>query len=200
MVRGVSNDEPSGNLERQRGGAGADVTKSLVNSSENLILEFPSVLHSVMRESEPRLTLAVVAPEGVEATGVAATNLRCLLALIEVFTVPSISRESETRLALAVEAPDGVEANGVAATNRWVLQALIEILTLPSERSKLQRCCGSEPMLTLTVEASICVVTCGITSTGWGTVPLFTLIHINTLLTPFGNEAQAAISGLYVPQ
>ena len=41
-------------------------------------------LQSVIRESEPRLALAVVAPEGVEATGVAATNLRCLLALIEV--------------------------------------------------------------------------------------------------------------------
>jgi hypothetical protein len=44
MGRGVSNDEPPGNLERQRGGAGADVTKSLVNSSDNLILDFPSVL------------------------------------------------------------------------------------------------------------------------------------------------------------
>lgn len=71
----------------------------------------------MIRDSEPRLAQAVVAPEGVEANGVVATKLWCLLALIEVFTVSSISRESETRFALAVEAPDGVEANGVAGTN-----------------------------------------------------------------------------------
>jgi hypothetical protein len=41
-------------------------------------------LHSVIRESEPRLTLAVEAPNGVEATGVAATNLCFLQTLIDV--------------------------------------------------------------------------------------------------------------------